>query len=104
MIKTNYNQRYATDLVSTSIFKILASKANAPWQEMIFKNDSPCGSTIGPIIAAGTGIKTIDVGPSLFGMHSIRETCGIIDGCYYQDTFRSFYDNYEKVSHDLLDH
>lgn len=28
VIKLNYNQRYASDLVSTSIFKILAKKAN----------------------------------------------------------------------------
>lgn len=26
------------------------------------KNDSPCGSTIGPIISASTGIKTVDIG------------------------------------------
>jgi len=26
------------------------------------KNDSPCGTTIGPIISANTGVKTVDIG------------------------------------------
>ena len=32
VIKMNYNQRYASDLVSTSIFKILAKMGNVPLQ------------------------------------------------------------------------
>jgi aspartyl aminopeptidase len=91
VVKINYNQRYASDLVSTSIFKMLAQKGNVPIQEIITRNDSPTGSTIGPIISSGTGIKTIDVGCAMLGMHSIRETCGILDGAYYQDMFKSFY-------------
>lgn len=30
VIKTNYNQRYATDLVSSSLLKALAKKADVP--------------------------------------------------------------------------
>ena len=32
VIKMNYNQRYASDLVSTSLFKVLAKKADVPIQ------------------------------------------------------------------------
>ena len=32
VIKLNYNQRYASDLVSTSLFKILAKKGGVPIQ------------------------------------------------------------------------
>ena len=94
MIKTNYNQRYATDLVSSSILKVLAKKADVPILEFVVKNDSPCGSTIGPISASKTGIKTIDVGTPMWGMHSIRETCGVLDGVYYRDLFKSFFQHY----------
>lgn len=94
VIKLNHNQRYASDLVSTSLFKILAKQAKVPIQEVIVKNDSPCGSTIGPILASGTGIKSIDIGCGMLGMHSIRETCGILDGAYYQDIFKSFYSGF----------
>ena len=55
-------------------------------------------------MASGTGIKSIDVGCAMLGMHSIRETCGILDGVYYRDIFSSFYKNYENIKQDLLDH
>ena len=101
-MKINPNQRYATDLVSSSILKAIAKKVEAPLQEFVVKNDSPCGSTIGPIVASRTGIKTVDIGAPMWGMHSIRETCGIIDGVHYRSLFSSFYKNYEHISHDLL--
>ena len=55
------------------------------------------------MLATGTGIKTIDIGCGLLGMHSIRETCGVLDGAYYRDIFDNFYKNYETIEHDLLD-
>ncbi len=94
VIKLNHNQRYATDIVSSSLFKIIAKQAKVPIQEVIVKNDSPCGSTIGPILSSGTGIKTVDVGCAMLGMHSIRETCGTLDGVYYQDIFNCFFSNF----------
>ena len=33
-----------------------------------------CGSTIGPIAAAETGARTVDIGMAQWSMHSIRET------------------------------
>ncbi len=104
VIKTNFNQRYITDLVSTSIMRILAEKGNVPIQDFIVRNDSPCGSTIGPILASGTGMKAIDIGIPMLGMHSIRETCGVIDTVYYYELFKTFYEHYESINHDLLEH
>lgn len=72
VIKTNFNQRYSTDVVSSSLLRIIADKGNVPIQDFIVKNDSPCGSTVGPILASGTGMKTIDIGVPMLGMHSIR--------------------------------
>lgn len=102
VIKINHNQRYATDLVSSSIIKAVAAKGNVPLNEFVVKNDSPCGSTIGPIIASKTGIKTVDLGAPMWGMHSIRETSGVLDGAYYRDLFVSFYTNFEAINHNLL--
>jgi aspartyl aminopeptidase len=87
VIKTNVNQRYATDSVSAALMRIIAWKCEVPLQDFIVKNDSLCGSTIGPIIASKTGIKTVDIGAPMLGMHSIRETCGILDGYYYKKLF-----------------
>jgi aspartyl aminopeptidase len=52
VVKINANQRYATDVISSSALKVIAAKAEVPLQEFIVRNDSLCGSTIGPIMAA----------------------------------------------------
>jgi len=57
----------------------LARRAKVPIQEFVVRQDSPCGSTIGPIISANTGIRTVDVGIPQLSMHSCRETCGVYD-------------------------
>lgn len=48
------------------------------------KNDTACGSTIGPMMAAKAGLRTVDIGAPMLGMHSIRETCGVIDLFHYK--------------------
>ena len=102
VIKINANQRYMTDTVGSSILKCIANKAEVPLQEFIVRNDSLCGSTIGPMIAAKAGIKTVDVGAPQLAMHSIRETCGVIDLLYYKQLFGCFFTEYSALSENLL--
>ena len=47
----------------------------ADYQEVVVRNDSACGSTIGPMMSAKLGIRTVDIGTPQLSMHSIRETC-----------------------------
>ena len=75
VIKINANQRYATTAVTSSILKVIAKKCEVPIQEVVVKNDSQCGSTIGPILSAKLGIRTLDIGGPQLSMHSIREMC-----------------------------
>lgn len=75
VIKINANQRYATTAVTSSILKVIAKRCGVPLQEVVVKNDSPCGSTIGPIMSAKLGIRTLDIGGPQLSMHSIREVC-----------------------------
>lgn len=76
VIKHNANQRYATSGVTSFLFKEVAKVHNLPTQEFVVRNDMGCGSTIGPILATGVGIRTVDCGIAQLSMHSVREICG----------------------------
>lgn len=104
VLKINANQRYMTDSVSAAIMRVLAANASppVPLQDFVIKQDGLCGSTIGPMIAAKAGIKVVDIGAPQLSMHSIRETCGVVDLLYYKFLFSTFFTDYTKLSHDLL--
>lgn len=91
VIKTNANQRYATNSDTSALFKHLCKQANVPVQQFVVRTDMACGSTIGPITASKTGVKTIDVGVPTFAMHSIRELAGRWDAYYLFKVLKEFY-------------
>ena len=61
------------------------------------KNDSPCGSTIGPFLASKTGIRTVDIGAPQLAMHSCREWMGVEDAFYYAEFMKAFYKDPDPV-------
>ena len=79
VVKVNANQRYATEPATQALFQAACARAEVPVQHFVGHNEIPCGSTIGPITAAGTGIPTVDVGVAQLAMHSARELCGALD-------------------------
>ena len=60
-------------------------------QSYVVRNDMACGSTIGPISAGVTGIRTLDIGVPTLGMHSIRELAGARDAWDLCRILRRFY-------------
>jgi aspartyl aminopeptidase len=80
VIKRNANQRYATNGITGVLIREIARRASLkPVQEFIVRQDCGCGSTIGPLISAATGMRAIDMGCPQLSMHSIRETMGTCD-------------------------
>jgi aspartyl aminopeptidase len=79
VIKNNANQAYASDAISSARFARACRAAGCEPQRFVVRSDMPCGSTIGPITAALTGIKTVDVGNPMLSMHSIREMAAVED-------------------------
>ena len=70
VLKVHPNLRYATDGRTAA--------------------DLPCGSTIGPMASARTGIPTVDVGAAQLAMHSARELMGAHDVAAYSAALQAF--------------
>ena len=92
VIKVNASQRYASNSETTGFFRMLAAAEEVPVQAFVVRSDMGCGSTIGPITAGTTGVRTIDIGVPTLGMHSIRETAGARDARDLYRVLRRFYD------------
>lgn len=97
VIKHNANQRYATNAVTSFVFREVASKHNLPVQDFVVRNDMACGSTIGPILASGVGIRTVDVGAPQLSMHSIREMCAVDDVKHSYEHFKAFFQEFSEL-------
>ncbi len=97
VIKINYNQRYATNSLTSAIYRKLCQENDIPLQVFISRTDLACGSTIGPLTAGEVGVQTLDVGIPQFGMHSVRETCGVDDVDYLYRSLTAFYRSEQLV-------
>lgn len=82
VIKTHAQQRYTTSAETAARFMTCCERAGVPYQQYAHRGDLGCGSTIGPIVAAGLGIAGVDVGSPMWAMHSARESAGALDQAY----------------------
>ncbi|GAB98268.1 aspartyl aminopeptidase [Kineosphaera limosa] len=83
VLKVNVKGRYASDAPGAAAFALACEQAGVPLQRFVVRSDMPCGSTIGPMTAALTGVVTVDVGAPMLSMHSARELCGVADPAMY---------------------
>lgn len=119
VVKINANVRYATNSPGIVLLEECAKRAKAasyqppgakssgkgtgvPLQLFVVRNDSPCGSTIGPMLSASLGTRTIDVGNPQLAMHSIRETSGCYDVEHGVNLFDSFFEHYGALEPKIL--
>jgi aspartyl aminopeptidase len=90
VLKVQPNLRYATDGRTAAAFELACRQAGVPLQRYEHRADLPCGSTIGPMTSARTGIPTVDVGAAQLAMHSARELMGADDVAAYSAALRAF--------------
>lgn len=90
VIKINNRGRYATEALGTAVIRLAAQQADVPLQMFLSRADMPCGSTIGPFAAAGTGATTVDLGCAMLAMHSARELAGAADPGWYSALLAAF--------------
>lgn len=92
VIKSNVNQRYATDARSARVFAEACERAGTPVQWYAHRADIPCGSTIGPITAGQLGISVVDVGAPMLAMHAARELMAARDVTFLRRALTAFLD------------
>ncbi|KAL0086539.1 peptidase M18 [Phycomyces blakesleeanus] len=97
VIKVNANQRYATTAMTSLVLKELAKKHSIPIQEFVVRNDSSCGSTIGPMLSAKLGLRTVDIGNPQLSMHSIREVGGTDDVKHGINLLQVFFEEFAEL-------
>lgn len=90
VLKVHPNLRYATDGRTAAAFALACQQARVALQRYEHRADLPCGSTIGPLASARTGIPTVDVGAAQLAMHSARELMGAHDVAAYSAAMRAF--------------
>ena len=98
VIKVNAKQRYATNSITSSIFRKICSDSNIPLQTFVSRSDIGCGSTIGPIVSSRLGIPTLDVGIPQLAMHSCRETAGVKDPIFLEKGLTQFFEHGEPLA------
>src|SRR3984885_10271122 len=91
VLKVHPNLRYATDGRTAAAFELACRQAGVGLQRYEHRADLPCGSTIGPLAAARTGIPTVDVGAAQLAMHSARELMGAHDVSASSAALRAFF-------------
>lgn len=111
VIKINANARYASNSPGIALLQEVARKAakgvgddldGVPLQLYVVRNDSSCGSSIGSMLSAHLGTRTLDLGNPQLAMHSIRETAGTTDVYYAIRLYSSFFQHYSSLEKTII--
>jgi len=92
VIKRSANMLYGTTAATHAAFLLAAEQARVPVQYFVNRSGVRSGSSIGPIVAAGLAIPTVDVGSPTLAMHSARELTGTADPAMMTAALRAFLD------------
>lgn len=87
VVKTHAGLRYASSAAGISSLKNLG----IPLQTGSSRGDMPCGTTVGPIFEARTGMRTVDLGIPILSMHSSYEIASLNDELDLTDLLKKFY-------------
>jgi aspartyl aminopeptidase len=79
VVKVSANTHYSTTAPTQAAFLLAAEQAGVPVQYYVNRSGVRSGGTIGPIVAAGLAMPSVDVGNATLAMHSARELSGTAD-------------------------
>ena len=79
VLKWSAAARYGTDAETMAIWRRACQAAEITDQVFVNNNSVPGGASLGPLAATRLGVRTVDAGVPILGMHSIREQCAPAD-------------------------
>ena len=90
VVKVSANVFYSTTAPTHAAFLLATEQAGVPVQYFVNRSGVRSGSTIGPIVAAGLAMPTVDVGSPMLAMHSARELTGTADSAMMVAAMKAF--------------
>ena len=90
VVKVSANAFYSTTAPTHAAFLLATEQAGVPVQYFVNRSGVRSGSTIGPIVAAGLAMPTVDVGSPTLAMHSARELTGTAGGAMMVAAMKAF--------------
>ena len=90
VVKVSANVFYSTTAPTHAAFLLATEQAGVSVQYFVNRSGVRSGSTIGPIVAAGLAMPTVDVGNPTLAMHSARELTGTADGAMMVAAMKAF--------------
>lgn len=79
VLKWSAAMRYGTDATTMACWTRACRAVGVEGQVFVNNNAVPGGSSLGPLAATRLGVRTVDAGVAVLGMHSIRELSAIAD-------------------------
>ena len=100
VLKFNAAQRYTTDGVSASVFRLIASRVGVPLQTYTNRPDIRGGSTLGHISLTHVSVPTADIGLPQLAMHSCYETAAVADLEHLERIMTEYFSTHLSVRRD----
>ncbi len=91
VIKSNANQRYTTDAISSAVFEKICKNIGVKVQYYRNRADKLGGSTLGSIANTKVSLNTVDIGLAQLAMHSAVETAALSDALEMKKALTAFY-------------
>lgn len=90
VLKLGSPGRYSHALSLSAALKVVAQSADIPLQTFMYPTGQRRGGSLSPYVAAGLGIRTVDFGTPIVGMHSVRELFAMQDAVQSLELMRQF--------------
>ena len=100
VLKFNAAQRYTTDGVSASVFRLIASRVGVPLQTYTNRPDIRGGSTLGHISLTHVSVPTADIGLPQLAMHSCYDTAAVADLEHLERIMTEYFSTHLSVRRD----